>query len=512
MGITSSYNISTEYDVILIQPPLFRPYVDYGDNLHIEKKYWADMEMNAGRLLGDLPTEASYGILSIGTYLKKNGYKVKIIDFHIIDLLLRREKFRGIEEKDIAGILSQSKSNFYGLTVLTISEKWSNIITNIVRGVSCGAYIFWGGYFPTKNDKFILKRNSNISFIVRNEGELIVKDFLDSFSVCGETALSSVKGITYIKNDKLFRNEKAMPIENLDELPFIDISLYDEKLCDIIIPRIYSARGCNNRCLYCTADNSTYRKYRKKTPKIVVDEIEFIMDQYGKKFFVMGDLEFLCDPQHAKKICEEIIKRNLDVKWWCQVFPPNVTEEIVALMREAGNIQIALGIENHKPESLTSMNKKMSQNDPLNAIKIIKKYGLQIQVYIMLGLPGETLNSSLDTIKYVGELLDQQLIDVVHFSTMVPYPGSPLYNKAEDIKILESDPNKYYMNCDLWGSGIPPYETKHMTQFEIYSIWLLSLAHTQKFFKKNNTYRKYYKSLYHELGIDSKMEAYHGTL
>jgi radical SAM superfamily enzyme YgiQ (UPF0313 family) len=470
------------------------------------------METYAGCLLGDLPTEASYGILSIGAYLKKFGYKVKLIDFHLVDLLLRREHCRGIEEKDIVEILSKSKSKFYGLTVLTISEKWSNIITNLIKDLWCDVHVIWGGYFPTKNDEFILKMNRNIDFIVRNEGELIVRELLDNFTSSGAESLLNLKGISYIQNDTIIRNEDTMPIENLDELPFIDLSLYDKKFRNIIIPRIYSARGCNNKCLYCTADNSVYRKYRKRKPKLVVDEIAYTKEQYGKFFFVMGDLEFLNDPHHAKEICKEIIKRNLDVKWWCQVFPPNITEEIVSLMKEAGNIQIALGIENHNSKSLKSMNKEMSSNSTLNAISIINKYSIQIQAYIMLGLPGETLDTSLETIKYVGKLLDKQFIDVVHFSIMVPYPGSPLHNKDENIKILETDPNKYYMNCDLWGSGIPPYETKHMTQFEIYSIWLLAIAHTQKFFKKNKKYRKYYQSIYYELGIITKKEAENGTL
>lgn len=490
-----------EYDIILIQPPLFQTFSNYGDSLYIEKKYWSDMEKYAGRLLGDLPTEASYGILSIGTYLKKCGYKVKLLDFHLMDLFLRQKQGRGIEKTDIVENISKYKSKFYGLTVLTISVKWSNTITDIIRNLSRDVYIFWGGYYPTKNDEFILRMNSNINFVVRNEGELIVRELLNNFTPSRTGTYLNLKGISYLKNDTIVRNKNIVQIENLDELPFIDLSLYDKNFRDIIVPRIYSARGCFQKCLYCTADNSIYRKYRKRTAKIVVDEIAYVKEKFGKKFFVMGDLEFLSDLLHAKEICEEIIKRNLDVKWWCQVSPINITEEIVSLMKAAGNIQIAVGIETNNPDSLKAMNKNLNSNSTLKAINIIKKYRLQVQAYIIIGVPGETLDSSLETIKYVGNLLDKQLVDVVHFSIMTPFPGSPLFNYSEYIKILETDPNKYYMNCDLWGSGIPPYETKHMTQLEIYSIWLLALAHVQKYFKNNKIYRQNYKTLYQELGI-----------
>ncbi|MBW1649718.1 MAG: cobalamin-dependent protein [Deltaproteobacteria bacterium] len=177
----SGEKINGEYDIVLIQPPLFSSFIDYCESLHIEKEYWYKMEKNSGRLLGDLPFEASYGILSISSYLKSFGYKVKIIDIHLTDYFLRKNQAKGINETDIVKILSKYKSKFYGLTVLTISEKWSNTVTDIIRKLYNKAYIFGGGYFPAKNDSFILKKNSNIDFIVRNEGEFIIKNILGNF-------------------------------------------------------------------------------------------------------------------------------------------------------------------------------------------------------------------------------------------------------------------------------------------------------------------------------------------
>ncbi|MBW1616453.1 MAG: hypothetical protein JRJ49_07985 [Deltaproteobacteria bacterium] len=177
----SSKKINGEYDIVLIQPPLFSPFIDYGLNLHIEKEYWNTMEENSGRLLGDLPFETSYGILSIGSYLKSFGYKVKIIVLHLTDYFLRKNQAKGINKTDIVKILSKYKSKFYGLSVLTISEKWSNTVTDIIQQLYNEAYIFWSGYFSTKNDSLILKKNGNIDFIVRNEGEFIIKNILDDF-------------------------------------------------------------------------------------------------------------------------------------------------------------------------------------------------------------------------------------------------------------------------------------------------------------------------------------------
>ncbi len=155
-----------KYDLVLIQPPLFSRFTDYRESLCIEKKFWDSMHKNAGQLLGDLPIEASYGILSIASFLKLFNYRIKIIDFHLIDYFLRKDENRGIEQSDIILEISKYKSKFYGLSVLTISEKWSISITETIRNLHIDSYIFWGGYFPTNNDKYLLGRNQNIDFIV----------------------------------------------------------------------------------------------------------------------------------------------------------------------------------------------------------------------------------------------------------------------------------------------------------------------------------------------------------
>ncbi|MBE6052197.1 MAG: radical SAM protein [Clostridium sp.] len=499
-------NNSITYDIILIQPPLFSPNnkkLDLMDPASkIEFHYWHTMENKCGRLLGDLPVEASYGILSIASYLKSKGYSVKILDFHFEDFYKRKYESATITQEDIEAELTKYNATYFGISVMTIAENWANKITNFIRKVHNNSFIFWGGYYPTKNDETILKNNRNIDFIVRNEGEYTIKDLICKLN-SDISNLSNVKSLSFLKDNKLFRTEDREIIHDLDSLPFLDYSLYEEKYQPLIVPRIYTARGCKNGCHYCTADNSAMKRTRQRSPKVVVDEIENVMKKYNKKFFVMGDLEFLLDADHSRQICEEIIERKLDVKWWCQVYPPRIEDNIVKLMKRAGNIQIALGIESTNSDALQEINKTMDSNITLNSCRTIKKYGIQIQAYIMIGLPGDTIESTINTIKFVGNLIKENLIDVTHISTMVAYPGTVLYRDSEkyNITLLNRDPNNYLMNCDFLGSGIPPYDTPNMTNMEIYCLWLFALAHCQKLFKNKTDYEQNFSELYNELGI-----------
>lgn len=498
-------NGENKYDIILIQPPLYKSYKINCENEKIQLSYWKTMEEKAGKLLGDLPVEASYGILSIASYLETKGYHVKIIDFHLMDFYKRKYEGQAIHLSEVERELKKYCAKFYGITVLTISDNWSNQITNIIRKLQNKAYIFWGGYYPTNNYETVLYNNKNVDFIVKNEGEYIVRNILDLYYQ-GDFSLSEVDGIYYRDANKIINNKNDLHITNIDELPHLNYELYDEKFRTMIVPRVYSSRGCQNDCLYCTANNSSKKNtIRRRSPKLVVDEIEELRVKYGKKFFVMGDLEFLFDLDHSREICETIIERKLDVKWWCQIYPPNINEEIIRLMKMAGTIQIALGIESINEKSLEEVNKKIMPSTIIKSCEMIKKYNMQVQAYVMLGLPNDDINSTISNIKFVGEMVKDNLIDVTHLSVMMPYPGSQIYNESEkyNIDILTRDPNLYYMNCDFLGAGIPPYNTKHMSNMEIYSLWLFGVAYLNSCFQSKTEYREKYHDIYEKLGLNT---------
>lgn len=491
------------YDIVLIQPPLFKEYKKDSENEKIEIAYWKAMEEKHIRLLGDLPTEASYAILSIGSYLKSKSYNVKILDFHMMDFLKRKETGVSLTQEEIEFEIKKNKSKFYGITVLTIADKWSNSISNLIRNINSQSYIFWGGYYPTKNYNYILDKNRNIDFIVRNEGELIINDILNEYKN-KSLNLSNIKGISYRVNNKIIANEDYDIELDIKNLPNLNYNLYDCNLRKILVPRIYTARGCNNDCIYCTANNSNIKKLRKREVNLVVDEIQEIYEKYGKKFFVMGDLEFLMDLEYSKSICQEIIDRCLHVKWWCQIYPKHVDNETIELMKKAGNIQIAMGIESKSEKLLKEVNKEVNTDITIEMINLIKKHGIQIQAYIMVGLPGDTFNSVLENIEFIGELVKEELIDATHLAIMTPYPGSEIYNNQEKygVEILTSNSNEYYMNCDFLGASIPTYNIKNLTNLEIYSLWLLGMAHLEKCFKYRKNTNENYKAIYDELNLD----------
>ena len=223
------------YDIILIQPPLFKKYYK-SSSTEIEKAYWKTMYEKGGVLLGDLAFEGSSPLLSIGTYLKTQGKKVKLLDFHIEDMYMRYYKQKVLEKENILESLKKYKAKFYGITVMTVAEKMSNYITNIIREISPNSYIFWGGFYPTNNVEKILKNNRNIDFIVRNEGELVIDDLITIWKENQSIDFKNLKNISYLENNKVNNSKNILTEYNLDSIKNFDYSLYDNKYIDFIIP------------------------------------------------------------------------------------------------------------------------------------------------------------------------------------------------------------------------------------------------------------------------------------
>lgn len=492
-----------KYDIVLIQPKLFKSLV-VSENTKIEFDYWNTMEKYAGKLLGDLPTEASNGILSIASYLESNGYNVKVLDFHLLDFVERRNNGTSLSLKKIFKLLDSYQAKFWGFSMMTISEENCYTIVNELRKKYPDIYIFAGGYYPTHNCKQVLCRNKNIDFIVKNEGEFTIKNILDEYYM--KRFISWEKyGLAYREGEEI-----REPVENngfvidINLLPPLNYHLYDEELLDLIIPRVYTARGCENNCIYCTANNASNKVYRKRTVNQIVDEIEKLDREYHKKFFVMGDLEFLSDVDHAQAVCREIIKRKLNIKWWCQIYPLNANSDSLKLMNEAGCIQVALGIESNNEKSLELLNKGACTEKSVKACKLIKENGMQVQAYLILGLPNDTVDSMISLTKFVGELINRNFIDVTHLSVMVPYPGSAIFENRDKfhIAITQYNANKFYMNCDFLGAGIPPYNLAEVDGTEIYSLWLFALSYFTRCYRSKKDYLKEFEQLYCELGLN----------
>jgi len=474
-------NTSAFSKILLIQPPVFRK-PKSGENNPLINDFW-DTVNKIELQYGDLETETNHGLLYIAAVLKKYNYNVELLDFHLLDISKREEKNDYISRKEIKTILSNKKFENVVISCLTMNLHWALLIVKILKQLNPNCFVILGGIHPTFNSVDILIRNKTIDVIVRGEGEITVKELIDK--KLNNENLEDVLGITYRNSDgKIIENPDRLFIENLDSIPFPAYELLPKNERPIVF-RILTARGCEYNCNFCAPNSFWREKVRYRDYRKVVDEIEYSKNTFKAGYFLLGDLTFFQEVRY-EKLCEEIIDRKLDVKWWCQSRIELITPERASLLRKAGCVQVGLGIENATQSVRNFANKENYISKIETACKYLKNNNINVQGYFMIGLPDEKLSDSIKTIKLIENLIIKKLIDITNISILVPFPGTLIHSNPElfNIKILDNDYSNYCMCVSKFLNPYPVYETKYLSRNEIRSLWELAMATATRAHKK----------------------------
>jgi radical SAM superfamily enzyme YgiQ (UPF0313 family) len=202
------------------------------------------------------------------------------------------------------------------------------------------------------------------------------------------------------------------------------------------------------------------RRYRMRSPKNVVDELEFLHKNYYANQFTFYDDSFTVDQDRTAKICDEIQRRGLRIKWDCETRVDMVSKELLVKMREAGCVAVWFGVESGSKKVLNSMGKGFSLTQTRRAFKWAKEAGLMTVAGVILGFPGETKESAWETIRFVKELNPND----VGFYIATPYPGTPLYDEVKangSLKITD---------FDKYDTATPIFEIPNLSMQELTEI------------------------------------------
>ena len=282
-------------------------------------------------------------------------------------------------------------------------------------------------------DKEVLEANPFVDLILRGEYDYTTLDV--TLAVEKKSGFEGIKGITFRSNGEIIRNENRDYIMNLDELPFpsrhfLPTDKYFEPLF-IGRPtlRLITSRGCPFCCTFCLWPQLMYgRMFRARDPVKVVDEIELLKNEYKIKEYYFDDDTFTINPQRVEKICDEIIKRKINLPFDCLGRVDTVTLEMLKKMKQAGCHLIRYGVESGSPKILENIRKQITPEKIKFAFKAAKDAGIKTHATVIFGLPGETKETIEETIKFVLELG----ADYAQFPVAIPYPGTEFFSEAKE--------------------------------------------------------------------------------
>ena len=362
------------------------------------------------------------GLLAIGSVLKRAGHQIKILDLRISNS----------PDDELKSVMQSFNPQVVGIGVMTIECKYGFIDAAKVKEINPEVTIIFGGPHCSHEPKFILN-DPNVDLMVSGEGDISIVELIQALEE--GTDISNISGIAYKKNDTYIRTTDRPVIRDLDnfdqEYDLIDLERYFNFQSSMDFFPVYrnkrfiplvTSRGCPFKCTYCHDIFDKSIQYR--SPEVVVDEMEYLLNTYGIQEFHIVDDVFNVNMKRAKIVLDAIIKRNLNV----HISFPNglradfFDDELIAMMQRAGVYRLALGIESGSQRIQDMIKKDLDINILENVVKKLTRARMSVHGFFMLGFPSETRMEMEQTIDFACNLS----LTTANFSLVIPNPGTDL--------------------------------------------------------------------------------------
>jgi anaerobic magnesium-protoporphyrin IX monomethyl ester cyclase len=416
------------------------------------------------------------GLAYLGAVAEQAGHSVTVIDCQ--GERLNYESFR----QRIAGV----PSDVVGVTSTTLLYNSAKTIMEVAKEVHPNAVNMIGGSHVSFWDENALKETKAFDLIVRKEGELTFLELLDRIQA--NKGFEDVLGTTVRTKNGIQRNEDRPFLHDLDSLPspayhLLPLDSY-HRMGKTIFP-IVTSRGCVQWCDFCSTVRMFGRGYRVRSPKKVVDDMEMLHSKYGESQFTFYDDAFTINRNHTLEMCADIKARRLDVEWDCETRVDAVDKELLEKMRDAGCITIWFGVESGSEKILDKMHKKINREQVREAFKMAQKAGMMTIASAVIGFPGETEETALETINFINSLNP----DDIGCYIATPYPGTPMYEEViKNGWLRVTDFNKY-------DTATPTFETPYLSmdrlreiKYKAHQKFYLRPRYVLKMMRKGGTY------------------------
>jgi len=355
------------------------------------------------------------GLGYVAAFLKVKGFDVELVDCTFLTLEKAIEKVRD-SNPEIIGIYSMFSMKKTSLELATLLRK------------DCDLLVV-GGPLPTLDPTDFL---GVFDVAVIGEGETSMVELVECWETCQD--FSQVEGIAYMCAGEVRLTSPRKFVENLDALPFPSRELFDNdaykryylKRFGYSISPMITSRGCPFSCDFCSRPVFG-QSLRSRSAINIVDEIESIVGLgYDRVWF--ADDCFTLNREQLIATCDEIVERRIDVGWECLSRVDTLNGDVAVKMRRAGCVRVFFGIESGNDGVLALMRKQITVEQARKAVHIAKSAGLQVGAFFILGYPGESDRSVLDTVRFASGLP----LDYLSFTLPYPIPGTSLFERIKD--------------------------------------------------------------------------------
>jgi radical SAM superfamily enzyme YgiQ (UPF0313 family) len=347
--------------------------------------------------------------------------------------------------------LRRHRPDVLGFQCYTFDLPFIRRALEMAKRAQPGIVTLVGGPHPSAIPEEMMAAEPRVDYLFAGEAEIGLPRLLDVLDG-GSGRLDTVPGLHWRDQGRIRANPGALT-EDLDDLgmPAWDLirpdtypecqhgAFYEQ----FPIAPIMVTRGCPCRCAFCTGSVVSGRRIRRRSAGHVLGELRHLYERFGIREFHVVDDNFTADPEQAKTFLRQLKAADLKMTWAVPngVRLDTLDEELLALMKDTGLYLVSVGVESGSDRILAAMRKGTTTARIRQQMDRVRRAGIDIAGFFVLGFPGETRRTILDTIRFAVEL---PLIRA-NFFTYLPFPGSDTYRMLQEAGELEGvDWNRFY--------------------------------------------------------------------
>lgn len=365
------------------------------------------------------------GILYISAYLEQHGISTAVFDSTFSEKALLKNHLLDVRPKYLAIYVNlMTKVNVLDIITFVKTSDQLHDTTIIL-----------GGPEVTYNTSGFLDHGAD--FLVIGEGEETTLELIRALEDGDIDATPFISGLAY--KDPTGKNcttGERTKIRDVDQLPMpnrkaIDLFKYLDlwkKKHGANAISVSTMRGCPYTCKWCS--RAVYGlSYRRRSPEKVVEELEWLKNEYNPDTFWFVDDVFTINHRWLAGFNEELKRKNLEISYECITRADRMNEEVVKMMKESGCFRVWIGAESGSQKIIDLMDRRVEVGKVREMITLAKNAGIETGTFIMLGYPGETEADIEETIHHL------KASNPDHFTITIAYPirGTDLYQEVESL-------------------------------------------------------------------------------
>jgi radical SAM superfamily enzyme YgiQ (UPF0313 family) len=397
--------------LVLVNPAFF-------DGSEFRNRFEAYVDWIKAGNLYVAPFEPPLGLAYLTAVLRGSGHRVTLLDM----------QGSMMDAEALATQLADLLPDLVGVTAMTTTLPDAVKVADTARQVVPHAKVVLGGVHPTLDPAGVLE-HSSVDFVVRGEGERALPELVAALEQ--QRDFESVDGLCYRHDGAIRIKPKAAPISDLDSLPMAD---YDAFPVDRYIEHnaylrgmrgisMLMSRGCPYQCTFCAVHQTMGRKWRPRSARKIIDQIEDLRNRHGIQGVWFKDSIFNLNREWVREFCQLMIERQIGVSFQALTRVDLIREDELRLLTQAGLTQLDLGIEAGSTKSLARLKKGITPERIHEQVRLAKRY-VKVFGFFMIGIPGETEADIHQTFE-MAKNLD---LDRWTWSIYSPLPGSALYD------------------------------------------------------------------------------------